>query len=303
MESLIAQFIEYLQFKKYSANSIQNHRLDVLRFQEWLEGHGKSTLYRLKKLTPDDIQAYQEFLEQGVKPRTAARHLSSLRLFFSYLDQQGLVEVNPLDLVKFPQIECAPPEILAPEDIVALLEAPSLEHYLGMRDRALLELSYSSGLKVKELVNLNVDDLFLDLGFLKVRGKRERMVPVTSKAVEVLKKYLASARHRRLLNKDDPCLFPNRNGQRMSRIGFWFMVKKHARRAGISANITPKMIRHSFAIHLIQNGMDLSSIRTLFGYATLDATAQYAHVKVPDYEETFQQFHPRGEQQSQKDNA
>ena len=301
MEPLIAQFIQYLQFKKYSASSIQSHRLDVLRFQEWLESTGKTTLSHLRKLTHEDIQAYQELLQQAVKPRTIARHLSSLRLFFDYLDQQGLVRTNPLDLVKFPQIDYLPPEMLSPEDIVALLETPSLQHYLGLRDRALLELSYSSGLKVKELLNLNVDDLFLDLGFLKVRGKRERMVPVTSKAVEVLKHYLETARLPRLLNKEDPCLFPNRNGVRMTRMGFWNMVKKHARRAGIAAPITPMMLRHSFAIHLIQNGMDLTHIQTLFGYVALDATRQYAHVQVPDYEETFHQFHPRGEQQSQKD--
>lgn len=300
MDQLIAQFIEYLQFKKYSVNSVQNHRLDLLRFQEWLERTGKSTLYRLKKLTLEDIQTYADLLAQSAKPRTVARHLSSLRLFFYHLEQQGLIETSPLDLIKFPKIDYHPPEMLAPNEIVALLEAPSLDHYLGLRDRALLELSYSSGLKVKELLNLEIDDLFLDLGFLKVRGKRERMVPVTSKAMAVLKQYLASARKPRLLNKEDPCLFPNRNGVRMTRIGFWNMVKKHARRAGIQTNITPRMLRHSFAIHLIQSGMDLPSIRTLFGYVTLDATSQYAHINVPDYSETFHQFHPRGEKNIQK---
>ena len=300
MDPLIAQFIEYLQTKKYSLNSIQNHRLDLLRFKEWLEIQEGSTLNRLQKLTAEEIQSYADFLQHSLKPRTVARHLSSLKLFFFLLEQQGLLEISPLDLVKFPQINYVPPEMLSPEEVVALLEAPSLNHYLGLRDRSLLELSYSSGLKVKELLNLNVADLFLDLGFLKVRGKRERMVPITSKAVEVLKVYLDSARLPRLLNKEDPCLFPNRNGVRMTRIGFWNMVKKHARRAEIQTNITPRMLRHSFAMHLIQKGMDLTSICTLFGYTKLDATLQYAHVNVPNYFETFQQLHPRGEKQSQQ---
>ena len=300
MDPLIAQFVEYLQTKKYSLNSIQNHRLDLLRFKEWLESQGGPALHRLQKLAVEDIRTYIEYLQLSVKPRTVARHLSSLRLFFFNLEQQGLLEINPLDLVKFPKIEYTPPEMLSHQEVVALLEAPSLNHYLGLRDRALLELSFSSGLKVKELLNLNVDDLFPDLGFLKVRGKRERMVPITSKAVEVLQMYLGSARLPRLLNKDDPCLFPNRNGVRMTRIGFWNMVKKHTRRAGIQSNITPRMLRHSFAMHLIQNGMDLTCIRMLFGYTKLDATFQYAHVNVPDYFETFQQLHPRGQKQSQQ---
>ncbi|MBF0288194.1 MAG: tyrosine-type recombinase/integrase [SAR324 cluster bacterium] len=294
MDHVFLQFIEYLQTKKYSLNSIQNHRLDLLRFKKWLEGDDDFSLPHLQKLTSEHIQAYAQVLEESVKPRTVARHLSSLRLFFDYLEQQGLISMSPLDLIKFPEIEYTPPEMLPPEEIVALLEAPSLNHYLGLRDRALLELSYSSGLKIKELLNLDIEDLFLDLGFLKVRGKRERMVPVTSKAVEILTSYLDTARLPRLLNKNDACLFPNRNGVRMTRIGFWNMVKKHARRAGIQTNINPRMLRHSFAMHLIQSGMDLTSIKLLFGYVALDATSQYAHVNAPDYFQSFHQFHPRG---------
>ncbi len=294
MDHVISQFIEYLQTKKYSVNSIQNHRLDLLRFKKWLESNTNSSLPQLQRLTAEHIQTYATVLEETVKPRTVARHLSSLRLFFDYLEQQGLIGVSPLDLIKFPEIEYTPPEMLSPDEIIALLEAPSLNHYLGLRDRALLELSYSSGLKIKELLNLDIEDLFLDLGFLKVRGKRERMVPVTSKAIEILTTYLNTARLPRLLNKNDSCLFPNRNGVRMTRIGFWNIVKKHARRAGIQTNITPRMLRHSFAMHLIQSGMDLTSIKLLFGYAVLDATLQYAHVNAPNYFQSFHQFHPRG---------
>lgn len=302
MDQLIARFLGHLQTKKYSVNSIQSHRLDVIRFKGWMEGEGEITLNRLRTVQIKEIEQYVEILGQSVKPRTVARHLSSLKLFFDHLEQQGLLTNNPLDLVKFPEIDYAPPEMLSSDEIITLLETPSLSHYLGLRDRTLLELSYSSGLKIKELLNLDIDDLFLDLGFLKVRGKRERMVPVTSKAIEVLSHYLESARLPRLLNKEDPCLFPNRNGVRMTRIGFWNMVKKHAQRAGIQSNIAPRMLRHSFAMHLIQNGMDLTSIKTLFGYTRLDAAAQYAHVNVPDYFESYQKFHPRGQKQSQDEN-
>ena len=153
---------------------------------------------------------------------------------------------------------------------------------------------YSSGLKVKELLNLNVEDLFLNMSFLKVRGKRERMVPMTDKAVEALEEYLQSAREQRLLNKSDPCLFPGRNGTRMSRMGFWVMIRKHAKKAGIENPINGRILRHSFAAHLLENGMDLPDIQDLFGYVSLDSTLQYAHINRPDYFEVFQRCHPMG---------
>jgi integrase/recombinase XerD len=159
----------------------------------------------------------------------------------------------------------------------------------------MLELLYSSGLKVNELLGLDVEDLFLDLEFLKVRSKRERMVPMTSTAVEVLRPYLDQARAGRLLHPEDSCLFPGRNGTRMSRVGFWSMIKKHAFRAGITSHINPRILRHSFAVHLLQNGIDLTDIKQLFGYVSLDATLQYAHVNRPDFFKVYHEHHPRGE--------
>lgn len=295
MRQLILQFLESLTNNKYSENSIKSHRLDLLKFAKWLGENEDVSLLRLKRLTPANIEEYSEFLSQNMKPRTIARHLSTLKLFLDFLEKQGLIASNPVYLVRFPEIPKEPPEMLSPEEIIALLEAPSLSHYLGLRDKAMLELSYSSGLKIKELLNLNVDDLFLDLGFLKIKGKRERMVPVTSKAIDILRIYLAEARKKRLLNKEDPCLFPNRNGVRMTRIGFWIMIKKHAQRAGITSKINARILRHSFAIHLLQNGMDLNHIQDLFGYVSLEATAQYAHVNRPDYFEVYQRCHPRAQ--------
>ena len=305
MQALVSVFLDSLKEEKYSANSIQSHRLDLQKFLNWVGMNDPEDTdqlhFKVMHLTSDDIEKYLLHLKNSsLKPRTLARHLSSLKLFFEHLETQGIMNNNPAYNVRFPEILPEPPQILSTEEVIALLEAPSLDHYLGLRDRAMLELLYSSGLKVNELLNLNVDDLFLDLEFLKVRNKKERMVPITSKAIEILKIYLQESRDRRLLSLADPCLFPGRNGTRISRVGFWAMVKKHAQNAGISSPINPRILRHSFAVHLLQNGMDLNDIRDLFGYVSLDATLQYAHINRPDYFKVYHELHPRGEKMSRE---
>lgn len=292
MTSLIFDFLDHLKQQNYSVNSLHSHRLDVVKFEKWWEA--LDPVLPLGKISPQHLQQYWQFLETTLKPRTIARHVSSLKLFFSYLESQNIVKKNPMNWVEFPKIVYDPPQILSPEEVIALLEAPDLQHYLGMRDRAILELLYSSGLKVTELVQLNVQNLELEERVVHVGGSRNRAVPLTSKAVAVLKNYLESARQHRLLRKEDDCLFSSRNGVRMTRIGIWFMLKRHAKQRGIQTPLNGRILRHSFASHLLQNGMDLSDIQKLFGYVDLNATLQYAHINPPNYEQTFHEHHPRG---------
>ena len=305
MQQLVSEFLYSLKNKKYSPNSIQSHRLDLRKFLKWLkvdeDNYDSSELLKkIRKLNLEDLEKYLNFLRQSYKPRTLARHTSTLKLFLDHLELQGLIKKSPAHHLRFPEVMPEAPEILSPEEVMALLESPSLDHYLGLRDRAMLELLYSSGLKVNELLGLDIKDLFLDLEFLKIRSKRERMVPITIKAIQVLQKYLKEARQNRLLNPNDPCLFPGRNGTRMTRVGFWSMIKKHALRSGISSRINPRILRHSFAVHLLQNGIDLSDIKELFGYASLDATLQYAHINRPDFVKVYHELHPRGRKQALK---
>lgn len=300
MQPLVLEFLDSLQTKKYSSNSVQSHRLDLLKLLKWLEIDEENLdsnklLTAIRKLGPDEIENYLSYLRESYKPRTLSRHISSLRLFLDYLELKGLIKTSPVHHIRFPEIIPEAPEILSTEEVVALLEAPSLDHYLGLRDRAMMELLYSSGLKVNELLGLDVEDLFLDLEFLKVRSKLERMVPMTSTAVRVLRPYLDQARSGRLLHPEDSCLFPGRNGTRMSRVGFWSMIKKHALNAGITSRINPRILRHSFAVHLLQKGIDLTDIKELFGYVSLDATLQYAHVNRPDFFKVYHELHPRGQ--------
>ena len=305
MQQLVSEFLDSLKNKKYSPNSIQSHRLDLRKFLKWLKVDldnydSQELLEKIRNLNLEDLETYLNYLSQFYKPRTLARHTSTLKLFLDNLELQGLIKKSPAHQLRFPEVMPEAPEILSPGEVVALLESPSLEHYLGLRDRAMLELLYSSGLKVNELLGLDIDDLFLDLDFLKIRSKRERMVPITKKAIQVLRKYLSGAREQRLLNPNDPCLFPGRNGTRLTRVGFWAMIKKHAKRSGINSRINPRILRHSFAIHLLQNGIDLSDIKELFGYVSLDATLQYAHINRPDFVQVYHELHPRGSKHALK---
>ena len=304
MQPVILEFIDFLRGKKYAENSINSHQQDLQKFVKWLEKKevdfkSEKLLDVLYKLNPKDIEDYINFLEQAYKPRTLARHISSLRLFLDHLEIKGLIKTSPAHRVRFPEIIHEAPEILSTKEVIALLETPSLNHYLGLRDRTMMELLYSSGLKVKELLGLDTEDIFLDLEFLKIRSKRERMLPITSKAIELLRLYLDQVRSKRILNPTDSCLFPGRNGTRMSRVGFWAMIKKHAQRANITSKINPRILRHSFAVHLLQNGVDLTDIKNLFGYASLDTTMQYAHVNRPDFFEVYHELHPRGQKHTE----
>ena len=305
MQEIVLEFIDTLRNKKYAHNSISSHKQDLKKFFRWFNieeenSDDKKLLEFLGKLKKTDIEEYIIFLGKTYKPRTLARHISSLKLFLSHLELRGIIRSSPAHRLRFPEIISEAPEILSTEEVISLLEAPSLDHYLGLRDRAMMELLYSSGLKVKELLGLDIEDIFLDLEFLKIRSKKERMVPITSKAIEILRIYINKSRTNRLLNPDDSCLFPGRNGTRMSRVGFWSMIKKHALRAGITNHINPRILRHSFAVHLLQNGIDLSDIMNLFGYVSLDATLQYSHINRPDFFNVYHRLHPRGQKNTEK---
>lgn len=292
MNRLVLQFTAQLHLKGYSPSSIQNHRLDLLRFKSWLEEQELANLPGIQSLDGDHILAYQAHLAKRLKPRSINRHLSSLRLFFRFLEESGLIRLNPMDNVVFPKTVPHLPTMLLPSEVVALLEAPDEGHYLGLRDKAMLEVLYSTGLKLNELIGLDVGSLELEMGFVRVNGKRERMVPLTDKAVGLLQRYLAECRPQRVLHPTEPCLFPGRNGTRISRVGVWKLIKKYAQRAGIQRNFNPRTLRHAFAIHLILGGMDLDAIKFLFGYKKLEATALYAHVNTPDFKAAYQAYHP-----------
>lgn len=292
MNRLLLQFSADLHLQRYAENSVQNHRLDVLRFQEWLNERGQGSEPALAQLSIADLDEYRARLARRLKPRSVARHLSSLRLFFRFLDQSRVIDSNPMEAVAFPRFWNDLPGLLSASEVGALIEAPDETHYLGLRDRAMLELLYSSGLKLHELIALNVDSLQLELGFLRVVGRRERMVPLPPRCVALLARYLAESRPKRVLYAEEPCLFPGRNGTRITRVAVWKLIKKYARQAGIQKNFNARSLRHAFAMHLILGGMDLDAIQVLFGYKSLEATRLYAHVNTPDFRSAYRAHHP-----------
>lgn len=292
MNRLVLQFTAYLHINQYSQNSIQDHRLDLQRFINWLETRDVTEVEQLRGLSRDDLLAYQGHLAQRLRPRSVNRHLSTLRILFRFLEEQQLIDANPMEHISFPKLMPSLPTMLLPGDVTALLDAPQESHYLGLRDRTLMEVLYSAGLKLHELIQLNLSDLELEVGVLRVRGRRERLVPLTARSVGLMRRYLEEARKHRLLNPEDPCLFPGRNGTRISRVGVWKLIKKYARTAGIQKNFSPRNLRHAFAIHMILGGMDLDGIKRLFGYKQLEATALYAHVNAPDFRAAYQAYHP-----------
>ncbi len=296
MNRLVLQFTAYLHLNQYSQNSIQDHRLDLLRFIGWLEQRDIREVTQLRDLSRDDLLAYQGHLSMRLRPRSVNRHLSTLRILFRFLDEQQLIGPNPMETISFPRLVPSLPTMLLPGDVTALLQAPQETHYLGLRDRTLMEVLYSAGLKLHELIQLNLPDLELEIGVLRVRGRRERLVPLTARSVTLLRRYLEEARKLRLLNPEDPCLFPGRNGTRISRVGVWKLIKKYARTARIEKNFSPRNLRHAFAIHMILGGMDLDGIKRLFGYKQLEATALYAHVNAPDFRAAYQAYHPAAAQ-------
>lgn len=292
MNRLVLQFTAQLHLKNYSQSSVQNHRLDLMQFKSWLEEQDLATLPKVQNLDSDSILAYQAHLAKRLKPRSINRHLSSLRLFFRFLEESGLIRINPMDNVVFPKTVPHLPSMLLPSEVSALLDTPDEAHYLGLRDKAILEVLYSTGVKLNELIALDASSLELEMGFLRVEGKRKRMVPMPDRATHLLRRYLSECRPQRILHPEEPCLFPGRNGTRISRVGVWKLIKKYADRAGIQRNFNPRTLRHAFAIHLILGGMDLDAIKFLFGYKKLEATALYAHVNAPDFKATYQAYHP-----------
>jgi integrase/recombinase XerD len=289
------QFLNYLVVEKgLSANTLEAYGRDLARYVGFVTDLGISR--------PEDISAASilEFLaslkKAGLSPRSRARTLVSLRTFHKFLLTEGLAADNPAAQIAAPRSLASLPQTLAPEEVDRLLAVPQGAGELEIRDRAMLELLYATGLRVSELVGLKMSDLQLDAGYLTAFGKRskQRIVPMGETAREALTFYLREGRQ--LLLKDSECshVFLNRAGKGLTRQGFWKIIKKRALASGIRKNITPHTLRHSFATHLLENGADLRSVQTMLGHADISTTQIYTHVTRERLKKLHEQYHPRG---------
>jgi len=289
---LIDAFLDALWMERgLSANTLQAYRSDLRHFLQWLHARGG----RLSGTGAADVQAF--LAQQGGRSvRTVARRLSTLRRLFQYLLRTGRVHVDPTANVESPRLGRSLPKSMTEAEVEALLQAPDSRADAGMRDRAMLELLYATGLRVSELVGLRMDQVNLRQGVVRVLGKggKERLVPLGEEAVSWLERYLGAARPALLRHQPGSTLFPGNRGTPLTRQAFWHAIKRHARKAGIAGNISPHVLRHAFATHLLNHGADLRVVQMLLGHADISTTQIYTHVARERLKKLHAAHHPRG---------
>ena len=276
-----------------SANTLNAYRRDVEGLSRWLASRGISLI----KATRADLLEYLSVcVGQGVRPRTTARLLSSLRRFYGYLLREDQVRTDPTALIDSPKIGRPLPKSLTEEQVEKLLQAPDISARLGLRDRAMLETLYATGLRVSELVGLTLSQVSLGQGVVRVIGKgdKERLVPLGEEAISWLNRYLAEGRPALVRRRSTDAVFATARGAPMTRQAFWHNLKRHARTAGIRSAISPHTLRHAFATHLMNHGADLRVVQMLLGHADLSTTQIYTHIARARLKSLHEQHHPRG---------
>jgi integrase/recombinase XerD len=276
-----------------SQNTLDAYRSDLMAVSQWLKGRGGT----LAQASREDLLAYlAHAAQQGLKPRTTARQLSALRRFFRYRLREGASDFDPTAQIDAPRIGRSLPKTLSEEDVERLLDAPDAGRPAGLRDRAMLEVLYATGLRVSELVNLRLGQVRLDQGLVMVTGKgnKERLVPMGEAAVDAVQQYLDEGRNELLRRKTSDALFPGNRGGAMTRQAFWHNIKRYARVANIRLSISPHTLRHAFATHLVNHGADLRTVQMLLGHADLSTTQIYTHVARERLRKLHAEHHPRG---------
>ena len=293
-DPLIDQFLDALWLEKGLAdNTREAYRSDLALFNGWLDERGA----RLVGVGRDMILDHLAWrLANNYKARSTARLLSGLRGFYRYLHREGSIPVDPTLRVDLPKLGRPLPKTLSEADVEALLNAPDVGDPLGLRDRAMLEVLYATGLRVTELVSLNLDQINVRQGVLRTFGKgnKERLVPLGEEALHWVKRYMRDARDSLLAGKPSDVVFPSRRGDVMTRQTFWHRIKLHSLQAGIAASISPHTLRHAFATHLLNHGADLRTVQMLLGHSDLSTTQIYTHVARARLQALHAQHHPRG---------
>ena len=293
MADYIAAYQAYLAQEKHaSANTLSSYIRDLNQFRTWLLDSGVTDLRKVKKET---INEYLLHMTQiGKSPATVTRSTASIKSFYAYLLQSGAIKANPAKSVAAMKVERKYPEILTNREVELFLEQPKCVDEKGFRDHAMLELLYATGIRVSELIGLNVTDVNLTVGFIRCTSHgKERIIPLYAAAVKALREYIESIRPRIIADENEPALFVNMNGERMSRQGFWKIIKYYQEKAEISKDITPHTLRHSFAVHLLENGADLRSIQEMLGHADISSTQIYTHVIQKQLKDVYNKAHPR----------
>lgn len=293
MDAYICQYTDFMKNTCHkSLNTVESYTRDISQYITYLDELGITDIKNTSKTT---VLSYMAIMQsRGRAASTMSRTLASIRSFYVFLMDNGLTDSNPTSSLSTPHVDKKPPMVLSGADIELLLEQPTLKDNKGIRDRAMLELLYATGIRVSELIGLNISDINLNIGFVRCRGsKNERVIPIGAKAIESLKLYIEKARGTMAKTDNERALFVNCNGGRISRQGFWKIVKKYRESAGIEKEITPHSLRHSFAVHLIENGADLDSLKTMMGHVDISSTQVYAGFVNDKIRSVYNKTHPR----------
>jgi len=291
VEHDVENYIQYLtDVKKSSQNTIQSYRRDLVKMLDYLESNGVKDLSEVNTTL---LRSYVLYMEDEKKSSaTVSRSIASIRSFFIYLLENGKVKGNPTEGLKPPKVEKKAPEILSIEEVNLLLEQPSGDTPKEIRDKAMLELLYATGLRVSELISLKMSDINLSLNYIECHDRtKSRIIPIENAAKYALNRYITEIRPS--MCADSEYLFTNIKGDMMSRQGFWKVLKSYAKKAGINKDITPHMIRHSFATHMVINGADLVSLQEMLGHSDISTTQMYLKGKSSKLKEVYDKAHPR----------
>ncbi len=291
-EKFLQVFLEYLSVEKGLAlNTSQSYARDLQKLLDFFEGEK----INLQKAVDKDLVKFIHFQSRlGLSARSLARLVSTLRSYYSFLILDGVIKVNPTVNLSAPKIWFSLPKFLSVKDVERLLQAPDEKEVKGCRDKAMLELLYATGLRVSELVSLKTNDVNLESGFLICKGKggKERIVPLGNSSSLAVKKYLEEARQK-LWKRETNILFLTTRGGAFTRQGFWKMLKEYGEQAGLSQKISPHILRHSFATHLLERGADLRSVQLMLGHSQITTTQIYTHVTRKHLRKVYDKFHPR----------
>lgn len=294
MDLEVQRFLDYLLVERgLSENTISSYARDIAQFAAYSSEMGVESVSGIKEELLNQFLA--RLRRENYATTSVERKLAAIRTFLKFLQREGCIKGDPSDFVENPRPSKPLPKVLTEEEIVKLLKQPDLSELNGLRDRAMLETLYATGLRVTELINLLTNDVNLGVGFVRCIGKgsKERVVPIGDVAVDMVRRYLSECRPVFAKGERSEFLFITNRGKPMTRVGFWKIIKKYSKSAGITKHITPHVLRHSFATHLLENGADIRSIQEMLGHASVATTQVYTHVTREHLREVYKKSHPR----------
>ena len=292
MDRQLKLFFEFLaNEKKASENTIQSYRRDLKQYKKYIEKVGVFH----HKVTEETIKDYiKELQDNGKKPSSISRAIASIRAYYQFLLRRKKVRLDPTSNIKSPKIEKRVPSVLTSKEVELLLEQPKDIDLKGTRDKAMLEFAYATGMRVTEIISLNIEDVNLEEGYVTcTHANRQRTIPLGTMALKALKEYIEEARDLLIRDESENALFVNVNGGRLTRQGFWKIIKYYKEQAHITKDITPHVLRHSFATHLLQNGADLKAIQTMLGHSDISSTQVYMQFQDSGLKDIYKKAHPR----------